>query len=85
MELERKIDEKRLSYEERTIQMKVKNAVAMSLSATTIAGIVIGSAAVSPRLLVGAVLGLSVTYGFQNRQNRRWKKETEIIKTALIV
>lgn len=69
MELERKIEEKCCSYQEKTIQKKMKYAVA-STATIAIVGMFAGSSPPS-RLIVGAAyLGYSLYNGLQNHQNR---------------
>lgn len=71
VDLERRIDDKCLSYEERTIQRKIKNAVASGVPITILSGLVAGTVGLPSRLFAGTLLGFSLTYGYLTRQNRR--------------
>lgn len=66
--LEEKIDRTGSSYEEKTIEMKMKNGAIPGLSVASIAGIVVGTVAESPILLGGAFFGLLISLGFQIRK-----------------
>lgn len=69
MELERKIEEKYCSYQEKTIQRKIKYAVA-STATIAIVGMFAGSHPPSRFILGAAFFGYSLYNGLQNHQNR---------------
>lgn len=63
-DLKTKIDPEMSTYEEQTIEKKMKKVAVPILSVASIAGIILGAIVESTILLVGAFLGLLFSLGF---------------------